>query len=249
MQPLPAGEMVRLWERGRRQHPVDRGLTLLELMEPSVPRRDLASLHIGERDRRLLELRRRVFGDSLEASTECLECSQQVEIATEVSRFTVAAPTSTERGTTTFEIGNLDVEVRPADSRDLAEVASCSSVDEARRILLDRCVVGIADRTTATSLDQLPADAEGEITRVLAELDPGANIELGLECPHCGGSWRQAFDIVDFLWGEVAWAAQRLLREVHVLAWAYGWSEEQILGLSDARREFYLDRVEQWRTT
>lgn len=244
MPSLPAGEMVRLWERGRRQHPVDRGLTMLEVIEPSVPRRRLAALQIGERDRRLLELRRRVFGDGLEASSECPQCNERVEIATEVSRFEIADPVPIERGATVVEIGGLEVELRPADSRDLAAAAVCETVVEARRALLDRCVVRVTDGGTKRSLDELSDDAEGEIARVLADLDPGADIELELECPHCGTVWRQAFDIVDFLWGEVSSAAHELLREVHTLAWAYGWSEDQILGLSDARRRFYLDQVE-----
>ncbi len=37
--------------------------------------------------------------------------------------------------------------------------------------------------------------------------------------------------------------AKRLLSEVHALASAYGWSEREILGLSVARREFYLGMV------
>lgn len=249
MQPLAAGEMIRLWERGRRQHPVDRGLTLLEVMEPSVARGNLASLQIGERDRRLCELRRRLFGDRLEASVTCPECDRQVEIATEISRFSVDQPGATASGATTVDIGDFRVELRPADSRDLAVLAATGSVDEARRVLLDRCVAGVARQGAATTLDELPDDTEAEISRALAELDPGANVELELECPHCGATWHHAFDIVDFLWQEVTSAARKLLREVHLLAWAYGWSEGEILGLSEARREFYLDQVESWPTT
>ena len=37
--------------------------------------------------------------------------------------------------------------------------------------------------------------------------------------------------------------AQRLLMEVHLLARAYGWREADILGMSPARRNAYLQRV------
>ena len=46
-----------------------------------------------------------------------------------------------------------------------------------------------------------------------------------------------------FLWDEVDVRARRLLDEVHALAGAYGWSEQRILALSEARRRAYLDRV------
>jgi len=37
---------------------------------------------------------------------------------------------------------------------------------------------------------------------------------------------------------------RRLLVEVHALASAYGWSEQEILSLSDARRRLYLEMVQ-----
>ncbi len=53
-----------------------------------------------------------------------------------------------------------------------------------------------------------------------------------------------AFDIVSFLWNELnAWAI-RTLREVHILASAYGWSETDILAMSPWRRQFYLEVLE-----
>ena len=38
--------------------------------------------------------------------------------------------------------------------------------------------------------------------------------------------------------------AKRLLRSVHVLASAYGWSESEILALSEARRDAYVELVQ-----
>jgi hypothetical protein len=37
--------------------------------------------------------------------------------------------------------------------------------------------------------------------------------------------------------------AKAYLNEVHMLAWAYGWREADILAMSSARRQFYLERV------
>jgi hypothetical protein len=54
-------------------------------------------------------------------------------------------------------------------------------------------------------------------------------------------SWDVLFDIVSFFWAEIGAWAQRLLREVHALASAYGWREADILALSAWRRRQYLD--------
>jgi hypothetical protein len=51
------------------------------------------------------------------------------------------------------------------------------------------------------------------------------------------------FDIGAFLWEEIAAQARRLLREVHTLARAYGWREADILVMSAARRQAYLEMV------
>jgi len=51
------------------------------------------------------------------------------------------------------------------------------------------------------------------------------------------------FDIASFFWAEICVQAKRLLREVHTLARAYGWREMDILSMSPARRQFYLEMV------
>ena len=47
-----------------------------------------------------------------------------------------------------------------------------------------------------------------------------------------------------FLWAEIHAWAQQLLRDVHTLAIAYGWSETEVLALPAARRRAYLDLVQ-----
>jgi hypothetical protein len=51
------------------------------------------------------------------------------------------------------------------------------------------------------------------------------------------------FDMLAYFWSEIQMGARRLLREIHVLASAYGWRESEILTLSAARRRAYLELV------
>jgi hypothetical protein len=53
----------------------------------------------------------------------------------------------------------------------------------------------------------------------------------------------ETLDPPSFLWREVEARAACLLDEIDRLARAYGWSERDILGLGDARRAAYLDRI------
>lgn len=84
---------------------------------------------------------------------------------------------------------------------------------------------------------------ETALARTVADWDPQADIELALTCPACGAQWRTPFDITAFLWRELEAWAMRTLRETHLLATAYGWSEEDILALSAWRRQHYIGLI------
>ena len=78
----------------------------------------------------------------------------------------------------------------------------------------------------------------------MEELDPLAFLPLSIECARCKHQWLVLLDIGTLLWQEISVSAERLLQDVHTLALAYGWSETEILSMSDARRKnFYLQQI------
>ena len=77
----------------------------------------------------------------------------------------------------------------------------------------------------------------------MGEADGGADGEVELSCPACQHGWSAELDIAAFFWTEIAAQAQRLLREVDALARVYGWREADILAMSAARRQAYLELV------
>jgi hypothetical protein len=93
------------------------------------------------------------------------------------------------------------------------------------------------------AVEQLSAEVLNKLAARMAECDPRAEALLALRCPVCGHTWQTIFDIVTFLWHEISTSAKRLLMEVHALASAYKWSEADILSISPARRQFYLNTV------
>jgi hypothetical protein len=82
-----------------------------------------------------------------------------------------------------------------------------------------------------------------EIGERMASADPLAEIRLKFDCAECGHRWDESLDIVAFVWLEIEARAKRLLMEIHTLATAYGWSENEILSLSEPRRRLYLEMV------
>jgi hypothetical protein len=105
-------------------------------------------------------------------------------------------------------------------------------MEEASLFMVQRCL--------GTSHNDLSPDVLAATTAAMEAADPLALIELGGACPHCNHAWSAFLDVATFVWSEVQQWAQRTLQEVHLLARAYGWSEDEILRLSPARRQAYL---------
>ena len=94
-----------------------------------------------------------------------------------------------------------------------------------------------------TSTGDDPAGFPAELDALADELAGAASLHGAVVCPECGAVFDATLDPAAVLWERICADAPRLLGEVAALARAFGWSESQILALSDARRDAYLDLV------
>ncbi|MHC4177780.1 MAG: T4 family baseplate hub assembly chaperone [Planctomycetota bacterium] len=232
-----ASEWLAAWERGYGQSPARRALTLLALAFPNTLVEALAELSIGQRDAYLLSLREIAFGRLLHCLVICPKCEERLEAALQVADIRADVITDQTDGLC-LAVGEHRVSFRLPNSRDL--IAESGNASTARETLLRRCILEASHEGTACPAEQLPADVLQAVVEKMVESDPQADVELDLCCPSCGHQWLAAFDIVSFFWREICAWAQRTLREVHALASAYGWSEEEIVSLSPFRRQQYL---------
>jgi len=240
MRELSASELLSAWERGLAQSPIERALTLLAAANPESAPDTMARLSIGQRDAQLLTLREWMFGSQLNSLASCPGCGEQLELAFDVSD--IRASQSQQDQALATSVAGYEVDMRLPNSLDLAAIAGHNST-EARRLLLDRCVVRVQREGADAPLDQLPEEVKTTISERMALADPQADVELALTCPACGHQWQAVFDVAAFFWNEInAWAI-RLLREIHAIASAYGWREADIVALSPMRRQLYLDMI------
>jgi hypothetical protein len=224
--PPGAEAILQIWERGRREHPVDRALTILTVLS-GRPRRELAAISVERRDGLLLQWRSRLFGDSLAGYAACPQCGCGVD----VSLTPVGLAEPEERFV--VQVCGHPLAVRLPTSLDLAAITGCESVEAASRMLVSLCVE-----------DSHDLDTEVVAVAIDAELDRRTGLSAGavaLTCPDCGHGWHVQIDVATFAWREIEILAGQLLRYVDVLARRYGWSEQEILALSPARRRFYLE--------
>jgi len=104
-------------------------------------------------------------------------------------------------------------------------------------------IVSAARRGKRVGSARLPRAVVERLAERLAACDPWAESMLDLICPACRHQWTVLLDVAVFLWTAIRARAQRLLRDVHTLATAYGWREADILAMSSRRREAYLELV------
>jgi hypothetical protein len=216
-------ELLRTWEHGQGLPPAAR---LLHLAGENT-----ADLPVGAAVAALLARHRAWFGPTLRGVADCPQCNTRLEIACDVDellRTPVPGP-----GVHSVAADGHRVQFRLPTVADLIAVESGLDEDVAALGLLDRCLV------------DAKADAAllAPVSERMAEIDSLGDAELALQCESCGAQFARGLDAGEFLWREIETRALRLLGHVHALARAYGWREADILAMSPARRQVYLDLV------
>jgi len=228
MRKLNQAETLALWEKGYNQHALDKGVLAVATAFPEQ-RDAVADWPLGRRNRALSELHASMFGARLNGWTQCRQCSAQLEFQLDLISL---LKTADDPGEERIAVGGR--RLRLPTSRDLAAIAN----DPAHAIeqLLDRCAdQGEGGKWTEEEIE--------EVEERFAAADPLAEILLHFDCPDCGASFDESLELAAFLWAELETRAMRTLRDVHVLAAAYGWSEGEILSLTPARRQMYVEMV------
>ncbi len=123
----------------------------------------------------------------------------------------------------------------------VADLAALEGLDEAAQgaELFRRCWRADPDRIFAPP-PVLDADERVMLARALKAGGPRLDLTMALECAECGASWGLPFDPVGRVRDLLRDSAGRLHREIHLLAWNYGWSRREILSLSMPERKIYL---------
>jgi hypothetical protein len=222
-------------------HPLDQGLLAVQAAFPESQRESVADWPLGRRNHALVELRCACFGRWLRGWTACEQCGERLEFEVDGNALVASNVGSVDES---IEVqGNV---FRLPTSRDLARIAGEHDSSSSAVHLLEQCLISSTSQDSgAHRLDEQrwtkeELDAIGER---MTQADPLAEILLHFDCPICSHAFDLCLDIAAFLWSELEGRAKRLLRDVHTLASAYGWSEVEILSLSPARRDFYLAMV------
>ncbi|MDF2177347.1 hypothetical protein P2G88_03695 [Aliiglaciecola sp. CAU 1673] len=138
----------------------------------------------------------------------------------------------------TVSLGKHPVSIRVPTGEDQHAISHLSA-ERALDTLLSR-LVGCEP---SLSISALSAEQRQQIETVCEEMAAEISSEIITHCPHCEAENRIDVSPNRFLQR----AGQTLLTEVHSIALAYHWDESTILKLPRARRQTYLNLIDQSR--
>ena len=242
MHALSAAELLDVWERGLTQSATQRALTLLGAACPEISQESLTSLSVGDRDARLMTLREWTFGPQLIGIATCVNCCARLELTLNSTDLASSQPPAAEQSFS-LSVDDYELNFRLPNSSDLTELAACRDLVEGKRLLLERCISSVEHQGEQTAIEGLPAAVIAGVVEQMGRIDKSGDVRLDLNCSQCGGGSQTIFDIESFFWKEINAWANRILREVHALASAYGWSEIDVLNMTAWRRQAYLSLI------
>jgi len=239
-----AAELMQAWERGSEASAAARSLHLLSASCDELDGEALLHLPLGRHDALLLQMHTRLFGRRLDSVAACPACGAPVEAEFDAQALRLEEHEAQDGLSAALELHSsahdVRVRFRLANGGDLIALQTCTDVAQARRLLIERCVIDIDGIDAGASA--MPESLQAELAQAMAEADPQADLQLAFRCPDCAHDWQPTFDIAQFLWQELhAWAL-RMLRDIDTLARHYHWSEADILAMTPRRRQAYLEQ-------
>jgi hypothetical protein len=210
--------------------------------DPRGVRDEVAALPVHDRDLALVALRRLTYSDQLAVELACTECNARHDVSIDLDRL--ARPPDPPRELA-IEAGGRRIEVRLPTAGDQAIVGEQDGGDlGARRAqLLALALIAIDDRRGPFELAGVAAldrELREAIEAAVENAMPDIDLALIAACPACEAAIEAPVQLAQLVLAELRERSRHLLREIHMLARDYHWSERHILALSVPRRRAYL---------
>lgn len=195
-------------------------------------------LNLGDRVALILQVRKFVFGDTMQCVLNCPNCQEPLSIDISVNSL-VQPPAKSFTNEYSLKFEDFTLTLRPIEAADLeALTENCSSLNPKEK-LVRLCIV--------SSKPALPEKLTEEfivaVSSKLEEIDPQADIVLNLTCPSCNRPFQAPLDVESFFFEEMASRVKQLEKEIHWIALNYHWSEDSILSLPLAKRKRYIELI------
>jgi len=212
--------LLELIGQGEKLSQLERTLLLLCAARPEVTEDMAWDWSVGDRDRAIWKAWIHDHNEVLEAVSICPECGEIVEFELPLD-FALPDAVSDHAS---LEINGKNIKLRLPTSRDM------------HNALMGKMNL----RMDGGSMDELLQPATDA---ALEAADPGLDMLITHDCPACATIWKQSLDVCRYVWQDCEMHAKRLFHDIDIIARVYGWSEQEILTLSEQRRLHYVSMI------
>ncbi|KXF83020.1 hypothetical protein [Enterovibrio coralii] len=256
---LDENEQVEAWERASSVDAQARAALLAGAYVPDALMPTLPDWSVAGRDHLLLLAYQHQFGEDISVEGRCHACGAKTQLNfstsqllnTASSRLAAAwhsdtATLNTEVYLTEYhemEVQGLPCQFRLPRIQDFHDMhrGDASLRQFAQRVIAPSDFAAIEETFSAkkeegAAWEQLYLTLE----QAMLSLEPLSVVTLNATCPECSAQTEHQFDIANQFWAQLSAAVEKQLWDVHILASAYGWSSQDILSMSSARRRRHI---------
>lgn len=200
------------------------------------------NLSVGDRIKILLNVRELVFGNVLQCVTSCPSCLEKISIDINIDDLPGSKNPPHLDSEYLLDVENFKMKIRPLNTSDQTSTLLISNKksSELAEHLLRQCILA----SKPLLPDNLPSSVVSALSSKLEELDPLAEIELGLSCQSCKNKFERQFDVEKFVLDEIKMRRHDLEQEIHKIAFYYHWDEDTILSLPMKKRQRYVELID-----
>lgn len=210
---------------------------------------DVRALAVGDREALLLQLWRITFGERFPCVITCPGngCGEKMDLQLKVSDLLLAPysePQPWREVTVQAHGEDYLARLRAPNGLDQELAAECGRTDmqQAENLLLRRCAAPLsAVNSESLSAEEWSHELTDRLVEKMSGLDPQADILLQLRCVACDQAFQAEFDMGNYLYRTLRGQIPYLYREVHYIARAYHWTEDEILSMTPRKRSTYLN--------
>ncbi|MBD0255140.1 MAG: hypothetical protein ICV83_05430 [Cytophagales bacterium] len=187
----------------------------------------------ADRDRLLAHLFLATYGNKVSSTLACSHCAKPFDIDFSLPDLLrhYAIEAFLPAGDGTYELAPA-VHFRLPTGEDELAIAHIAP-QQAVQLLLEKCIVSSTPGVYAERVQQR-----------MAEMAPVLNVEMEAACPECGYGEPVLFDMQSFLLQKLLQERPRVLREIHLIASRYHWSQQEIVSLPRKVRKQYAAMIE-----
>jgi hypothetical protein len=221
----------------------------------------------GDRVALILNIRKIVFGDRISCIIACSNCKELMSFDLSVSKLLQPVITHPKKEYP-LQIEGYSLRIRPITGADIELLFLTSNDDNSGEIHENDGISDVSESSKQKDNSSLDLMSMAEklvrssitfsdpplpqilthnfiqaVSSKLEEIDPQANIVLGLECVACHHEFQTNFNAEEFVFSEINSRGRQLYQEVHWIAFHYHWEEDSILSLPFRKRKMYLDLI------